>query len=84
MSQMGVTIDGRPADVHTDVGGMKRLKALLLPRQRIIYDQFRFHYSFVFLLNIFREIGQFHVTLASQRVVHGEGSRQVVTRLTHL
>ena len=36
------------------------------------------------LLHILCEIGQVHVALASQRVVHGEGGRQVVARLAHL
>jgi len=36
------------------------------------------------LLYVLREVRELHVTLASQRVVHGEGCRQVVTRLTHL
>ena len=37
-----------------------------------------------FLFHIFCEVRQLHVTLASQGVVHGEGSGQVVTGLTHL
>ena len=37
-----------------------------------------------FLFHIFREICQFHIALASQRVVHSERSRQVMTGLTHL
>ena len=36
------------------------------------------------LLNILREVGQLHVALASQRVVHSEGGGQVMTCLTHL
>ena len=36
------------------------------------------------LLYIFRKVRQFHVALASQRVVHSESSRQVMTGLTHL
>ena len=36
------------------------------------------------LFDVFCEVCQLHVALARQRVVHGEGGRQVVTRLSHL
>ena len=36
------------------------------------------------LLGVLSEVCQLHVTLASQRVVHSEGSSQVMTGLTHL
>ena len=38
----------------------------------------------IFLLYILCKVGQVHVALASQRVVHGEGGGEVVTGLTHL
>ena len=31
MTQMGITIDGRSADIHAHIGGMKGLETLLLP-----------------------------------------------------
>ena len=43
MTQMGVAIDGGTTDIHAHIGGMQRLEALLLARQRIIDNQFRFH-----------------------------------------
>ena len=36
MPQMGITIDGRSTHIHTHIGGMQRLEALLLSRQRIV------------------------------------------------
>ena len=36
------------------------------------------------LFNIFREVCQLHVALASQCVVHSEGGGQVMTGLSHL
>ena len=38
MSQMGIAIDGRTAHIHAHVGGMQRLEALHLARQRVIYN----------------------------------------------
>ena len=48
------------------------------------YSPSSFHFPLSSLFNILREVGQLHVTLASQRVVHSEGSGQVVTGLAHL
>ena len=36
------------------------------------------------LLDVLCKVRQLHVTLAGQRVVHGEGCRQVMTGLSHL
>ena len=36
----------------------------------------------VALFHIFREVRQMHVTLAGQRVVHGEGGGETVVRMT--
>ena len=36
------------------------------------------------LFHVLSEVGQFHIALASQRVVHSEGCRQIMTGLTHL
>ena len=36
MPQMGIAIDGRTTDIHTHIGCMQRLEALLLARQRIV------------------------------------------------
>ena len=36
------------------------------------------------LLHILCEVGQVHIALACQRVVHGEGGSEVVACLTHL
>ena len=36
------------------------------------------------LFDVFSKVGKLHVALACQRVVHGEGGRQIVTGLTHL
>ena len=44
MSQMRITIDGGTTDIHAYVRRVKGLEALLLPRQRIIYNKFRFQF----------------------------------------
>ena len=38
VSQMGITINGRTTDIHAHIGGVERLEAFLLPRQRIVND----------------------------------------------
>ena len=40
MSQMGITIDGWSADIHTYIRCMKGFKTLLLTRQSIVNNQF--------------------------------------------
>ena len=40
MTQMRVAIDGGTTYIHAHIGGMQRLEALLLARQRIIDNQF--------------------------------------------
>ena len=49
MPQMGVAIHRRTTHIHTHMGCIQRLEALLLPCQRIINDQFRIH-IFLFVL----------------------------------
>ena len=44
MSQMRITIDGGATDIHAYVRRVKGLETLLLPRQRIIYNKFRFQF----------------------------------------
>ena len=36
VAQMGVAVDGGTADIHAHVGGVQRLKALFLARERIV------------------------------------------------
>jgi hypothetical protein len=52
MTQMGVAIDGGAADIHAHIGGVERLEALFLARQRIVNNQFRFHILILSLLII--------------------------------
>ena len=40
VSQMGITIDGGTTDIHAHIGGVQRLEALFLARQRIVNNQF--------------------------------------------
>ena len=40
VSQMRVTIDGWTTDIHTHMRGVERLETFLLPRQRIVNNQF--------------------------------------------
>ena len=43
MTQVGITINSRAADVHADTTRSERLEEFLLPAQRIIYKEWLFH-----------------------------------------
>ena len=43
MSQMGIAINGRSANIHTYMRSMQRLEALLLPMQGIVNQKCLFH-----------------------------------------